>query len=139
MFNLFTYILRTMYRKSCICPKVKIVSHEKQRAQHKYQFYNKTHFYMNASYKEYTHCFCFSFNGAGMHRTRILGFSEVSSSSGTVIFSQAIKEDVMVGYRKFMDNRINDSQIEGLETFETKLTLFGKYPNPNLSSGLIHS
>jgi hypothetical protein len=28
-----------------------------------------------------------------------------------------------------MDNKINDSQTEGLETVETKLTLLGKYPN----------
>jgi hypothetical protein len=28
-----------------------------------------------------------------------------------------------------MDNKINDSQTEGLETFEGKLKLFGKYPN----------
>jgi hypothetical protein len=28
---------------------------------------------------------------------------------------------------------MNDSQTEGIETFETKLTLFGKYPNPNLT------
>jgi hypothetical protein len=30
-----------------------------------------------------------------------------------------------------MDNKINDSQTERLETFETKLTLFRKYPNTN--------
>jgi hypothetical protein len=44
-------------------------------------------------------------------------------------WKQVKKEDVKVGYSKFMNNRINDSQTEGLETFETKLMLFGKYPN----------
>jgi hypothetical protein len=44
-----------------------------------------------------------------------------------------IKEGFKVGYGKFMHNKINDSQTEGLETFETKLTLFEKYPNPNLT------
>jgi hypothetical protein len=39
------------------------------------------------------------------------------------------KEGFKAGYSKFMDNKINDSQTEGLGTFETKLTLFGKYPN----------
>jgi hypothetical protein len=28
-----------------------------------------------------------------------------------------------------MDNKRNDSLTEGLETFKTKLMLFGKYPN----------
>ncbi len=37
------------------------------------------------------------------------------------------KEGFRVGYSNFMDNKINVSQIEGLEIFETKLTLNGKY------------
>jgi hypothetical protein len=40
-----------------------------------------------------------------------------------------IKEDFKVGDSKFMENKINHSKTEGLETFGTKLTLFGKYPN----------
>jgi len=46
---------------------------------------------------------------------------------------QAKKEGFKVGYGNFMDNKINDSQTERLETFETKLALFGKYPNWNSS------
>ncbi len=42
---------------------------------------------------------------------------------------QAKKEGFKVGYGKFTDNKINDSQTERLETFESKLALFGKYPN----------
>jgi hypothetical protein len=37
------------------------------------------------------------------------------------------KEGLKVGYTKFMDNKINVSQIEGLEIFKKKLTLNGKY------------
>jgi hypothetical protein len=40
---------------------------------------------------------------------------------------KAKKEVVKVGYIKFMDNKINVSQIEGLEIFETKSDLNGKY------------
>jgi hypothetical protein len=34
-----------------------------------------------------------------------------------------------------MDDKIHNSQTEGLETFETKLTLLGKYPNSNFIGG----
>jgi hypothetical protein len=61
--------------------------------------------------------------------------SDSSSRSGSVISSQLIKgtrsepkkEGFKVGYRMFMDNKINFSQIEELEISETKLTLNGNY------------
>jgi hypothetical protein len=41
--------------------------------------------------------------------------------------SKPKKEVFKVGYSKFMDNKINVSQIDGLEIFETKSNLNGKY------------
>ncbi len=65
-----------------------------------------------------------------MHRTRTFGFGFGHFQSiGKRDQKQAKKEGFNVAYRNFIDNKINDSQTEGLETFETKLTLFKKYPN----------
>jgi hypothetical protein len=48
----------------------------------------------------------------------------MSSGSGSAIFSQLIKETRSKPKKEeFMDNKINDSQTEGREIFETKLTL----------------
>jgi len=63
-----------------------------------------------------------------MHRARTIGFGHFQSI-GKKDQKQAKKEDFYIAYSKFMDNKINDSQTEGLETFATKLTLFKKYPN----------